>query len=177
MANYIDNKVFYKEITEYKRMCLEAENSGEENPYIPEYIGECFLKIAEGLSNRPNFINYTFRDEMVMDGVENCVRYCGNFDPEKSKNPFSYFTQIIYYAFLRRIEREKKQTYVKYKMTENSGITTELATFDDAESKKMFSVYKKNYDNIIEYEKKLASKSIKNKLANNTTLEEFMENE
>ena len=114
---------------------------------------------------------------MVMDGVENCVRYCRNFDPEKSKNPFSYFTQIIYYAFLRRIEREKKQTYVKYKMTENSGITTELATFDDAESKKMFSVYKKNYDNIIEYEKKLASKSIKNKLANNTTLEEFMENE
>ena len=88
MADYVDNKVFFETIKEYKKSCIQSENSGEEYPEIPEYVGECFLKIAEGLSNRPNFINYTFRDEMVMDGVENCVRYCKNFDPQKSKNPF-----------------------------------------------------------------------------------------
>ena len=109
-----------------------------------------------------------------MDGVENCVRYCKNFDPQKSKNPFSYFTQIVYYAFLRRIEREKKQTYVKYKVTETSGISSELATFDDPASRKMFSTYKKNYDSILEYEKKLESKSSKNKKAS-STLEGFMD--
>ncbi len=174
MADYVDNKVFFETIKEYKKSCIQSENSGEEYPEIPEYVGECFLKIAEGLSNRPNFINYTFRDEMVMDGVENCVRYCKNFDPQKSKNPFSYFTQIVYYAFLRRIEREKKQTYVKYKVTETSGISNELATFDDPESRKMFSTYKKNYDSILEYEKRLESKSSKNKKAS-STLEGFMD--
>ena len=174
MADYVDNKVFFETIKEYKKSCIQSENSGEEYPEIPEYVGECFLKIAEGLSNRPNFINYTFRDEMVMDGVENCVRYCKNFDPQKSKNPFSYFTQIVYYAFLRRIEREKKQTYVKYKVTETSGISSELATFDDPESRKMFSTYKKNYDSILEYEKRLESKSSKNKKAS-SKLEGFMD--
>ena len=82
---------------------------------LPEYAGECFLKIAERLSHRPNFINYAFREEMVSDGIENCVMYAGNFNPEKSTNPFAYFTQIIYFAFLRRIEKEKKQLYIKYK--------------------------------------------------------------
>jgi DNA-directed RNA polymerase specialized sigma24 family protein len=82
---------------------------------IPDYAGECFLKIAERLSHRPNFINYAFREEMVSDGIENCVMYASNFDHEKSSNPFAYFTQITYYAFLRRIEKEKKQLYIKYK--------------------------------------------------------------
>ena len=82
-------------------------------PPVTNYIGECFLKIATHLSYRPNFINYTYRDEMISDGIENCLQYVKNFNPEKSSNPFAYFTQIIYYAFLRRIQKEKKQTHVK----------------------------------------------------------------
>tara|TARA_Y100001963_G_scaffold103782_1_gene142928 strand:- start:14287 stop:14868 length:582 start_codon:yes stop_codon:yes gene_type:complete len=116
--HYIDNKEFYAAMVEWKKIVVEAEESGEEKPPVTSYIGECFLKIATHLSYRPNFINYPFRDEMIGDGIENCLMYCSNFDPEKSKNPFSYFTQIIYYAFLRRIQKEKKQTYIKYKMTE-----------------------------------------------------------
>jgi len=92
-----------------------------ELPIIPDYAGECFLKIAERLSHRPNFINYAFREEMVSDGIENCVMYASNFNPEKSKNPFAYFTQIIYYAFIRRIQKEKKQQQVKQKMIANFG--------------------------------------------------------
>ena len=116
--HYIDNSKFFAEMCEWKKIVTEAENSGEARPPVTEYIGECFLKIAEHLSHKPNFINYAYREEMVGDGIENCLMYAHNFDPEKSKNPFSYFTQIIYYAFLRRIEKEKKQAYVKYKSFE-----------------------------------------------------------
>jgi hypothetical protein len=87
-------------------------------PPVTDYIGKCFLDIANHLSYRPNFINYPYREEMIGDAIENCLMYASNFDPNKSKNPFSYFTQIIYFAFLRRIAKEKKQMYIRYKMLE-----------------------------------------------------------
>lgn len=113
--NYIDNKEFFKAMSKWKILVVEAENVGDGRPPVTEYIGECFLKIAEHLAYRPNFMNYVYKEEMIGDGIENCLMYAHNFDPEKSKNPFSYFTQIIYYAFLRRIEKEKKQSYIKFK--------------------------------------------------------------
>lgn len=118
MPNYVDNEKLYDALVEYKKLCLVAENCGDDEPPIPSYIAGCFLLIGEGLSSKPNFMNYTYKDDMVMDGVENCIRYCTNFNPEKSKNPFAYFTQIIYYAFLRRIAKEKKQSHVRNKMIE-----------------------------------------------------------
>ena len=117
-AHYVDNKMFLQAMKDWKDQCKEAEEMGEETPRISDYIGECFLKIANGLSYRPNFINYTYRQEMISDGIENCLQYIHNFDPDKSKNPFSYFTQIIYYAFIRRIQKEKKQSHIKNKMIE-----------------------------------------------------------
>ena len=116
--HYVDNEKFLIVMTDYREKYLQAKDEEEELPIIPDYAGECFLKIAERLSHRPNFINYAFREEMVSDGIENCVMYAGNFNPEKSTNPFAYFTQIIYFAFLRRIEKEKKQLYIKYKTME-----------------------------------------------------------
>ena len=89
----------------FKKMVNEAREKGEEDPSATEYMGKCFLDIANGLSFRPNFINYTYKEEMISDGIENCLQYCSNFNPDASKNPFSYFTQIIYYAFVRRIEK------------------------------------------------------------------------
>ena len=106
-------------MVEFKEACKDAEECGEEAPPIPDMVGAALLKIANRLSTKPNFINYTFREEMVSDGIENCINYIGNFDPDKSKNPFAYFTQIIYYAFLRRIQKEKKQLYIKHKAIEN----------------------------------------------------------
>ena len=113
--HYVDNEKFLVVMRDYREEYLRAKDNDLESPIIPDYAGECFLKIAERLSHRPNFINYAFREEMVSDGIENCVMYASNFNPEKSSNPFAYFTQIIYYAFLRRIEKEKKQLYIKYK--------------------------------------------------------------
>ena len=113
--HYVDNSKLLEVMSEYREQYLVAKDNDIEPPPIPDYAGECFLKIAEKLSHRPNFINYAFREEMVSDGIENCVMYANNFNPEKSQNPFAYFTQIIYYAFLRRIEKEKKQLYIKYK--------------------------------------------------------------
>ena len=113
-AHYVDNKKFLQAMIEWNDEC---KKKGEQVP-ITNYIGECFLKIATHLSYRPNFINYTYRDEMISDGIENCLQYVKNFNPEKSKNPFAYFTQIIYYAFIRRIQKEKKQGHVRNKMIE-----------------------------------------------------------
>ena len=117
-VHYVDNKVFLQAMREWKEKCEEAEQMGEDKPRVSNYIGECFLKIANGLSHKPNFMNYTFKDDMVSDGIENCLQYIHNFNPEKSNNPFAYFTQIIYYAFIRRIQREKKQTHVKHRLIE-----------------------------------------------------------
>ena len=119
-AHYVDNKKFLAAMVEFKEQCRVALENEQDQPSVSNYIGECFLKIATHLSYRPNFINYTYRDEMISDGIENCLQYVANFNPEKSKNPFAYFTQIIYYAFLRRIAKEKKQTHVKNKIIENS---------------------------------------------------------
>ena len=116
--HYVDNKEFLKAMVEWKDRCAEK---GEELP-VTNYIGECFFKIATHLSYRPNFINYTYRDEMISDGIENCLQYVKNFNPEKSNNPFAYFTQIIYYAFLRRIQKEKKQSHVKNQLIEKSNV-------------------------------------------------------
>ena len=113
--HYVDNKKFLQAMIDWRKTWPDEENI----PPVTDYIGECFLKIANHLAYRPNFINYTYREEMVSDGIENCLQYVKNFNPEKSSNPFAYFTQIIYYAFLRRIQREKKQTHVKNKMIEN----------------------------------------------------------
>ena len=104
--HYVDNEKFLIVMRDYRENYLKSKDDDTEPPQIPDYAGECFLKIAERLSHRPNFINYAFREEMVSDGIENCVMYASNFNPEKSTNPFAYFTQIIYYAFLRRIEKE-----------------------------------------------------------------------
>ena len=147
-VHYIDNKEFHAAMIAWKELCKEAEEAGEEKPQVTNYIGECFLKIANGLSYRPNFINYTYRSEMVSDGIENCLQYIHNFDPEKSRNPFAYFTQIIYYAFLRRIMREKKQLYVKYKATQQFGLLDEGEMYEDENgNQRQFELY----DNISEF--------------------------
>jgi hypothetical protein len=114
-AHYVDNKKFYTVLLQYKKDIDQAKKDKKTKPRIPEYVGECLFKIANRLSTKPNFINYTYRDEMISDGIENCISYLDNFDPEKSTNPFAYFTQIIYFAFLRRIQKERKHLYIKQK--------------------------------------------------------------
>ena len=118
--HYVNNKDFLAALEQYAIDIERAKEKGLPKPQIPRYIGECFLKIANHLSYKPNFVNYMFKDDMICDGIENCVRYVHNFNPEKSKNPFAYFTQIIYYAFLRRIQQEKKQLEIKNKILEKT---------------------------------------------------------
>ena len=175
--HYINNEDFLKALTEYKAKCHTAKQTGAETPAIPNYIGECFMKIAEGLSHKPNFINYTYRDEMISDGIENCLMYFTNFDETKSKNPFAYFTQIIYYAFLRRIQKEKKQLYVKYKATEMIGILDEFEMLEGEDgATKQFELY----DNIAEFienfeEGKAAKKAVKSASKKPKGVEKFLE--
>jgi len=119
--HYVDNKELLAAVIRYKENVEIAQINGKPKPKVSEYIGGCFLKIATHLSYRPNFINYMYKDDMICDGIENCIQYIDNFDPAKSKNPFAYFTQIVYYAFLRRIAKEKRQLDIKEKILEKSG--------------------------------------------------------
>ena len=113
--HYIDNKKFLQALIDYKVEVKAAEQNSEERPQVPEYIGDCFIKIANHLAYKNNFINYSFREDMILDAIENCLTYMDNFDPAKSSNPFAYFTQITYYAFVRRIQKEKKHLHTKYR--------------------------------------------------------------
>lgn len=128
--HYVDNKQFLAALIVYKKKVAEAKELNQDPPRIDNYLGECFLKIATHLSYKPNFVNYMFKDDMICDGIQNCVQYINNFDPAKSSNPFAYFTQIINYAFLRRIQKEKKQLDIKQKIIERSGYD-EVFTSDE----------------------------------------------
>ena len=180
-VHYIDNEKFLKEMIIYKRKFDEAKSKDELPPIISEYLGECFMKIAQRLSFRPNFINYAFKDDMISDGIENCIQYIKNFNPEKSSNPFAYFTQIIYYAFIRRIQKEKKQLYVKYKTMESSPSLSENIEVSVNDRDKGYTQETMNadqkanmYDFIKNFEDAKAAKSVAKKPIKKSNLEYFM---
>lgn len=153
--HYVNNKDFLEALKTYRALCAVAKDGNLDAPQMPEYLGECFLKIATHLSFKPNFMNYTYRDDMIMDGVENCLVYVHNFDPEKSKNPFSYFTTVIWYAFLRRIQREKRHTYIKYKMMEKAMV--EGTTYDGDGNALSPDSSMLNFDNVQDFIKRFDS--------------------
>jgi DNA-directed RNA polymerase specialized sigma subunit len=145
--HYVNNKEFLEAIIQYKREITKALEEDRQKPVIPRYIGECFLKIATHLSYKPNFVNYIFKDDMISDGIENCVQYINNFNPEKSQNPFAYFTQIIHFAFLRRIQKEKKQLEIKNKILERTGYS-EVFTDDNTIDGANYSDYNSIKDSV-----------------------------
>ena len=145
--HYVNNKEFLAALIKYAEDKEIALLQDKPKPVIPRYIGECFLKIATHLSYKPNFVNYMFRDDMISDGIENCVQYIHNFDPAKSRNPFAYFTQIIHYAFLRRIQKEKKQLEIKTKIIEKTGFD-EVMVVDEGALTGSSSDYNTIKDNI-----------------------------
>ena len=165
-GHYVNNKTLLEEMTRYREKVQISKKEGTQKPAIPNYVGQALMLIANRLSHKPNFSNYSYKEEMISDGIENCIMYIDNFDPEKSKNPFAYFTQIIHYAFIRRIQKEKKQQYIKIKNMENSFIFSELAdhmggheadmglpksNFFDNE---ITSEFVKNFENSLEKKKK-----------------------
>ena len=145
--HYVNNKELLQALIVYREKVAHAKENDLPKPRITNYLGECFLKIATHLSYKPNFVNYMFRDDMISDGIENCVQYIHNFDPEKSRDPCAYFTQIIHYAFLRRIQKEKKQLDIKTKIIERSGFD-EVMNVDDNAMSGSSSDYNTIKDNI-----------------------------
>lgn len=172
-THYVNNADFYAAIKDHWEKCLAAEEAGEEPPRCPNYIGECILKIATHLSYKPNFINYSYREDMILDGVENCLQYLTNFDPNKGSNPFAYYTQIIYYAFLRRIAKEKKQTFIKNKLImEMPYELFELQEHDEGGA--YHNAYIDFLQNNSDFEDPYAKKKAKKDAIKAKTLEDFM---
>lgn len=141
--HYVNNKEFHEALVQHKKKVQLAKEKNSPPPMISNYLGDCFLKIATHLSYRPNFVNYMFREDMISDGVENCVNYINNFDTERT-NPFAYFTQIVYYAFLRRIHKEKKQMEIKEKIIERSGYDEVFAVDGDGFNSSDYNTIKDN---------------------------------
>ena len=135
-TNYVDNKLLYESLVKYQQKQANALNEGKERPRIPEYVGSCILLIAQRMSLIYKFSNYQYREDMIMDGVTDCLKYIDNFDSEKYRNPFSYFSQIIYFAFLRRIQGEKKHLYLKYALQQNNEKIDNGTVFDSGDTSK-----------------------------------------
>lgn len=146
--HYVDNKKLFQELIKYKKAVARRPKNP---PAIPEYIGECLLKIATRLSHKANFAQYTFRDDMISDAIENCIMYMHNFDPEKSANPFAYFTQITHYAFIRRIEREKKQSYIKLKYAMEQSVQNADYVTQDGDAANIKDPAWMSYENVHEF--------------------------
>lgn len=162
-AHYVDNQRFYNEIVAYREKLQLARSEGREDPRIPNYIGECIWKIANKLSTKPCFINYSYREEMVSDGIENCIVYFKDYDPNIGQNPFAYFTQVIYYAFLRRINKEEKNRYATLKFFQETMVNQhDISTFKDSDDNLLLPT--QMYDNINDFMKKFEEKEERKKI-------------
>ena len=178
--HYVDNKKFYEEIVKHKQAVEKAREEGKEEPRLSNYIGECIYKIADKLSYKPCFMNYSYRDEMISDGVENCILYFKDYDPVKGQNPFAYFTQVIYYAFLRRISKEEKNRYTMYKNFQETIIHShDMKHLVDGDDNHLLPT--QMYDNINDFmsrfEKKEEAKKAKRKQMKEGLLKFYEEKE
>jgi DNA-directed RNA polymerase specialized sigma subunit len=173
-SHYINNKDFLQALIEYRQAIDDAVAQGKEIPRVTNYIGECFIKIATHLSYKSNFINYSFRDDMISDGIENCLTAATKFDPTKGSNPFAYYTQIIFFAFIRRIQKEKKQQATKYKLMENMDLDSIIANAGDSETGRQLVDYIKMQLDGIDPDKKLVPSELKAKKARQAKLDEEM---
>lgn len=174
-AHYVDNKKFLAALLEYKQSIDDAIVAGKEPPQVPNYIGECFIKIATHLSYKSNFINYTFRDDMISDGIENCLTAAAKFDPTKSSNPFAYYTQIIFFAFIRRIQKEKKQQATKYKIIENLDLDALMGEGDDSEMGRQLVDYLKRQLDTVDPDKRITPAQKKRQKVKLAEEETFLE--
>lgn len=173
MSHYVNNNDFLQAMKDYRASVANAQEG--EIPQIPEYIGQCILAIATKFATRPNFYGYSYKDEMISDAIENCLQYVGNFDPNKSNNPFAYFTQICYYAFIRRIMKEKKQSYIKHQLVKEMPFDSfDLQGHDESDLASGFMSFLQSHNNFDgeAFERKLKKREKKVPL---TPIDELME--
>lgn len=109
MPDYVDNKKFTKELGKWAKRVREQIEYGEQPDKMTDYIGECIYLICTNMSYKSSFNNYTYKEDMIGDSIENCVRYIKNFNNEKNNNAFGYVSTIAYYAFVRKIKKENKR--------------------------------------------------------------------
>lgn len=171
--NYIDNAELYRAFVSYRAKCRAAALAGGPEPRIPDYIGKCFMLIAQNLATARNFAGYGYRDELIGDAIENCVMVAKSFDPDRSKYPFAYFTRVAWNAFIRRINREQKQRYVRYKTTTQAMIDGTLSTHQDGDSGVSIDVDQSKMNDFIEsFERKLVERKTKRKTRDDVRVDE-----
>ena len=163
--HYVDNKKLYTEMLHYINELREAKENGIEPtdknyPRISNYIGECITLIAERFATKPNFSRYSYKDEMIEDGIEKCIMYIHNFNPDKYNNPLAYFTQIIFHAFLQRINKEEKEQYIRYKYSTYQNVSHGLADTQDDSSYYNSNLLQLDDEKILKLTKKFEPKAL-----------------
>lgn len=177
--HYVDNAEFYSEMRDYIYACRESEKNGEEYPRIPNSIGQKIWLVAHNLAYKPNFINYTFKEEMIGDAIENSIRYIKNFNPDKYNNAHAYFTTISWQAFVRRIQKEDKQFRTKVKYVMNMGVDNIMAEIQSHDAGENFDntyidYLQDIYDKIETKEKEKKEKAEKKKGDDSSVMDEYL---
>lgn len=162
--NYINNEDFCNALIEYKKVVEECEEKGIKPPPIPDYVGKCWMKIAEGMSRNTKFFRYPFKEEAISDSLLNCARYWRNFNPQKTRNAFAYFSQYVFNAFVRKINLEQKEQYIKYKSTESFLTLDESEMYEEGElSQSPHEIYENMNSFIRKFEERERERDFKRK--------------
>jgi len=159
-TNYIDNKKFLAELTEYRKNYYTEVDAGMRPPRLPDYLATCFLQLAEKFSRHKKYFAYPFRDDMVSDAVLCCVKYAHNFDPEKSSQAFGYFTMVVKMAFHQRIAKEKKYLYTKFKCIQDTELFSETIIQDGSEHATTMAISPESRYNMVRYIEQWESKNL-----------------
>jgi DNA-directed RNA polymerase specialized sigma24 family protein len=173
MSHYVNNKTLLECIEKYQKQKTEAIQNNMPPPKIPEYFGEAIIQIATRFSRRSNFIGYSFRDEMISDAIEHALVAVDKFDPNKSSNPFSYITTMVYYSFIRRIAKEKRQSYIRSKLIQDMPIDSfDIQDHDDTDFMNNYMAFIQSHQNFDDAQEK---KLPKQKVIQRGPLEDFLE--
>lgn len=119
-VHYVNNREFTLALDKYARACKEAEENNKELPVMSRYLGESIMRMANRLATSPRFRNYSYREEMISNGVLAAVKYAHRFDGDRFDNGFAYVTQILFSHFIITIKSEKKKYETNLKLIQNA---------------------------------------------------------
>ena len=125
MAQYINNRKLHDTLVAWKSACRAAQDEQRPNPDTPRYVAEAVMLIARRLATKSQFCMWPWVEDMIADAMLACFKAVRLFDPTKSQNPFAYFTQVAWNAFLARINAERKQTYLRLASWQSTAVLRE----------------------------------------------------
>ena len=120
--HYVNNREFTLALDDYSRACKKAEEEGKTKPQMNNYLGGCIMKMSNRLANSPRFSGYSYKEEMIHNGILAAVKYAHRFNGDKFDNGFAYVTQILFSHFIITIKNEKKKYETNLKLIQEAEV-------------------------------------------------------